>query len=68
MLWRNVPRGIAILGVLLAMGPGYSIPNNFDMIWRLAGVLVMTVGVLSMLGTLRAPPEEDSENDKRTGF
>ncbi|MCB1134719.1 MAG: hypothetical protein KDK78_00500 [Chlamydiia bacterium] len=61
MAGRTVPRAVAIFGVILALGPGYCIPNAFDMLWRMAGVAIMLVGSLSMVGSMRVRPEDLEE-------
>ncbi len=49
MFWR----GVAWFGVALVLGPGSSIPNDYDAVFQIIGLLLTLTGTLAMLVTGR---------------
>jgi peptidoglycan/LPS O-acetylase OafA/YrhL len=49
---RRIFRIVTWCGIALAMGPGSSIPNSFDMLFLIGGVLMAAIGALGLITTL----------------
>lgn len=62
---RNVWRGLTWLGVFLVLGPGSSIPNDFDVLYAIAGIFLISIGVLGVVFSSRQRPmmEEDGDSN-----
>jgi hypothetical protein len=61
---RHAFRIIAWSGIALAMGPGSSIPNDYDAICLMGGVLMVSIGAMGMIVTLeksRASTNRDTK-------
>lgn len=60
---QSFARILIFSGIAAAIGPGLILPCNFDMVWRLAGVLTMSVGTFTLLTSLKnlSTPEEEEE-------
>ena len=50
---KNNAKIVIFLGIALAVGPGMSIPNEYNMIFRAASLIVMMAGVLYLVSTSR---------------
>ncbi|MBB63859.1 MAG: hypothetical protein CMO81_02225 [Waddliaceae bacterium] len=60
---KKIGRVCAWLGIVLVLGPGTAIANEFDMVFLVGGVLLLSIGAVFLLTGARSFSEDRASSN-----